>query len=142
MRSVHDNVVYSYIVECEDRRIVLHTQFRDGAADEYTDVVFTGVVAHHFECVLPGNILFDVTETSPRAIIQTWSALFAAQKNYGWPNMIHYRDVDDLIGILDSGGVRGFEIGSSLGLGGWVLATAMELQSHSAPVQSSRSSSP
>ena len=42
--------------------------------------------------------------------------------------MIEYGDAKDLVRILESRGVRGFEIGSSLGLGGWVLATAMELR--------------
>lgn len=85
MRSVHDNIIYAYVVECERRRIVLHTHFRDGSANEYTDVIFSGVVAHHFECVPPGNILFDVTETLPRQIVQTWPALFAAQRNTPGP---------------------------------------------------------
>jgi len=42
-RSVHDNNVYAYAVECERQRIVLYTTFRDGDAEEYTDVTFTGV---------------------------------------------------------------------------------------------------
>jgi hypothetical protein len=61
-RSVHDNNVYAFAVLCEQRRIVLHTEYRDGGAEEYTDVVFDGVVAHHFEDVLEGNILFGVEE--------------------------------------------------------------------------------
>jgi hypothetical protein len=128
MNSVHDNFVYAYIVECEDRRIVLYTHFRDGSANEYTDVIFTGVVAHHFECVLPGNILFDVDEIPCRQIVEQWAALFAAQKNYGWPDAISYGGAEDLIRALEARAARGFQISSSYGLGGWVLATAMEFR--------------
>ena len=65
--SVHDNFVYAYSVDCEGRRLVLHTAFRDRPPQEFTDVVFRDVVAHHFEHVLPGNILFDVPHAQPTA---------------------------------------------------------------------------
>jgi hypothetical protein len=124
--SVHDNFVYAYRVECEARRIVLHTRFRDSSPEEYTDVIFTGVVAHHFEHVLEGNILFDVTEIPLRDIIETSAALFAAGKNYMWPDGIDYRDVEELIRILEGQGACGFEISSSYGMSGWVIAGAMD----------------
>jgi hypothetical protein len=40
----------------------LHTVFRDREPHEFTDIIFHDVMAHHFEHVLPGNILFDVEE--------------------------------------------------------------------------------
>lgn len=123
-RSVHDNNVYAYVVQCERRRIVLHTEYRDGGAEEYTDVAFSGVVAHHFETVLSGNILFDITEVEPGQIVRGWAELFARQKNYGWP-AIKYDDPQALTSALVGMGVRGYEIGSSYGLTGWVLAAEM-----------------
>jgi hypothetical protein len=62
MISVHDNHVYGCSLDFENHRITLHTYFRDKSPHEYTDIVFFGVVAHRFEHVLSGNILFDVTE--------------------------------------------------------------------------------
>jgi hypothetical protein len=126
-QSIHDNNVYAYAVHCEQRRIVLHTEYRDGRAEEYTDVVFSGVVAHHFESPLSGNILFDITQVEPGHIVQTWSDLFDRQKNHGWP-AIEYDKPQELISILVGMGVRGYEIGSSYGLSGWVLATQMNLR--------------
>lgn len=82
-RSVHDNNVYAYAVLCEHRRIVLHTEYRHGDPEEYTDVVFDGVVAHHFEDVLDGNILFDVGEVDPERIVTEWADLFASRKPTG-----------------------------------------------------------
>jgi hypothetical protein len=63
--SVHDNVVYAYAVLGEQRRLILHTEFRDGDAGEFTDVIFSSVIAHHFECVLSSNILFGIDEVDP-----------------------------------------------------------------------------
>ena len=127
-RSVHDNNLYAYAVICDQRQIMLHTEFVHGSATEYTDVVFSGVVAHYFEDVLSGNILFDINEVDPETIVRERADLFAGRKNYGWPDGIRYRDVDDLVGILRRLGVRGYEIGSSYGMSGWVLAAAMAIR--------------
>ena len=97
-------------------------------------MIFTGVVAHHFECVLPGNILFGITEVDPEQVVQEWAALFARQKNYGWPK-IEYGDPQELVSILKRQGVRGYEIGSSYGLSGWVLATRMDVSERAARVE-------
>src|SRR4051794_10088518 len=121
-RSVHDNNVYAYAALCEQRRIVLHTEYRDGDAGEYTDVVFGGVVAHHFEDVPAGNIRVDVEEVDREQIVRGWADLFARRKNYGWPK-VRYADPQTLVAALRRDGVRGYEIGSSYGRSGWVLAT-------------------
>ena len=60
--SVHDNIVYAYKVDCRHRLIVLHTAYRDREPQEFTDIVFKDVIAHHFEHVLQENILFDIEE--------------------------------------------------------------------------------
>jgi hypothetical protein len=124
--SVHDKLLYAYSVDCENRRIVLHTRFPTDSPTEYTDVIITGVVAHHFEHVLAGNILFDVTEIPLRDLVTGSAALFAAGKPYGWPDGIEYRDAEELIGILEGRGAHGFEISSSYGMSGWVIAQSME----------------
>ncbi|HEX8913438.1 MAG TPA: hypothetical protein VF796_13840 [Humisphaera sp.] len=133
-RSVHDNNVYAYAVLCERRRLVLHTEYRDGDAEEYTDVVFAGVVAHHFEDVLAGNILFGIDEVDPERIVAEWADLFARRKNYGWPR-VEYDRQEELVAALRRDGVKGFEIGSSYGLGGWVLAAGMDVVPRAAKLE-------
>jgi hypothetical protein len=134
-RSVHDNNVYAYAVLCERRRIVLYTHYRDGGAEEYTDVTFSGVVAHHFEDALSGNILFGIEEMDVGQVVNDWTDLFARRKNYGWPDVIDYKDADDLISILRQRGVKAFDIGSSFGLGGWVLAKKMDVSKRAAKME-------
>jgi hypothetical protein len=134
-RSVHDNNVYAYVVDCERRRIVLHTEYRDGGAEEYTDVTFSGVVAHHFGDVMAANILFDITEVEPGDIVRRWAELFARRKNYGWPDGIRYDDPQELMAALAGRGIRGYEIGSSYGLTGWVLGTGTVVSARAARVE-------
>ena len=124
--SVHDNLVYAYSVDCKGRRLVLHTAFRGRDPHEFTDVVFRDVVAHHFEHVLPGNILFDVEEADVAALVRENQPLFADSWRHGWPPVEYRGDVDALVVALKAASVRGYSISSSYGLSGWVLAGACE----------------
>jgi hypothetical protein len=83
--SVHDNFVYAYTVDCEGPRLTLHTAYRDREPHEFTDVVFRDVVTHHFEHVLPGNILMDVEEVDVTALIRENGRLLADPWRWGWP---------------------------------------------------------
>ena len=127
-RSIHDNFVYSFIIACEERLIVLHTEFRDSGAGEFTDVVFSGVVAHQFQDVLASNILFGIEAVEVDQVVRSWADLFADRKRYAWPNQIKYRDPEHLVSLLHERGLKAFEISSSFGLSGFVFATAMELR--------------
>ena len=132
-RSVHDNNVYAYGVDCAGRRIVLHTEYREAGEPEFTDVVFTGVLAHHFEDVMRGNILFDVNEIDVADVVARWAAVFSARKHYGWPEAIEYSEPQELPELLRQRNLKAYEIHSSYGLGGWVLAEAVEFRERSAP---------
>jgi hypothetical protein len=126
--SVHDNFLVSYEVLCEQREIRLHTEFRDGRLDgpfEYTDVVFRGVFAYHFQQDTPTNIIFDIEEVAVTDILEKSQALLDAGRAYGWPR-IEGSPEPNLEAYLNANDVRGFEISSSYGLDGWVLAQSME----------------
>jgi len=59
-RSIHDNFVTGYSVDCALRTITIHTEYRDqGEPFERTDVRFEGVVGYLFRDNLRG-ILFDI----------------------------------------------------------------------------------
>ena len=125
-RSVHDNIVYAYSVDCEGRRLVLHTAFRDREPHEFTDVVFHEVVAHHFEHVLPGNILFDVEEMDVAALVKQNTKLLSDSWKYGWPDVEYRGDLTALVEALRAAARHGYLIRSSYGLSGWVLAGRCE----------------
>ena len=51
-----------------------------------------------------------------------WAALFAARKNYGWPEGIAYQRPDELPALLRQRNLKAYHIHSSYRLEGWVLA--------------------
>ncbi|HXC53397.1 MAG TPA: hypothetical protein VN634_21100 [Candidatus Limnocylindrales bacterium] len=124
--SVHDNHVYAYVVDCEARRLVLHTAFRDKMPHEFTDVVFREVCAHFFEHVLKGNILFDVEEVSLERLLRENAVLFEDSWHFAWPPIEYAGNLVTLVAKLTSGGTKAFSITSSYGLSGWVLAAGCE----------------
>lgn len=123
-RSIHDNVVYAYRVECQRRRIVLHTEFSASRSTEYTDVHFDEVVAHYFENESEQNILFGVEEVDLATLLRSAEPLFVERKKYWWPR-IEWQTLDDLIAKLIARNTKAYEISTSLGLGGWVLGGSM-----------------
>ena len=127
--DVGDRILYAYTVEAEAQRLTLHTEFRALAAPEHRllDVVFHDVLAHHFECVLPGNVLFDVEEVEARTVYEKHRALFERLKNYGWPPL-EYDTPRDLFAKLAAAQIRTFDVASSCGLDGWVFAKRLELR--------------
>ena len=131
--SIHDNFVYAYSVDCENRLIVLHTAFRDREPQEFTDVVFHKVIAHYLEHVLPGNILFNVEEADIAAMVQDNAQLLVDSWQYGWPPVEYKGDLKVLVATLKASSVRAYEIVSTLGRSGWVLAGSYERISSEGP---------
>jgi hypothetical protein len=133
--SVHDNQIDAYIVDCPGRRLVLHTSFRDREPHEFTDIVFEQVLAHLFEHVLPGNILYDVEEVSLDQLLGENSALLGESWRYGWPPIEYGGDLRTLAAELSARSVRAYSISSSYGLSGWVLAGSCERRARQAPAR-------
>ena len=129
--SVHDD--FAYAVDCDGRRLVLHTAYRDGEPVEYTDVVFHDVVAHRFEHDLPGGILFDVEEVPVATVARANADHFAAGTRYGWPAVAYPGDPELFADRLTAAGVRAFGVQSSYGLCGWVLAGRCERVARDGP---------
>jgi hypothetical protein len=109
----------------ESGQIILHTEFREKSPIEYTDVVFEGVVAHHFECSLPSNVLFDIAETELKAGLEEYAPVIHRLKNYGWP-IFDYADCQELERVLRERGMHAYLLMSSYGLTGLVLASSIE----------------
>ena len=126
--SVHDNLVYAQIVDHEHASIVLHTGFPPEA--EFTDVVFSGVVVHHFEqqTVGPENhvVLFDIEEEDPTTLLEQYSELLNRTKNYGWP-VSGYSGMEDLVARLTADGARCYRVQGNTGIEGFVFAKEVSI---------------
>jgi len=124
--QVHDNFVYAVAIHLEQRVLILHTQYRDGAGPyDLTDLRFVGVVAHHFDDLAEPSILLDVQQVEAAWVVEHWGALFTSRKNYGWPP-VRFKDLADLPRKLGDLGVVGYRVTGSCGLDGFVLATSVE----------------
>ena len=119
--SIHDNRVISYEVDCERREIVMHTRFESREPIEHTDLIFEEVLAYHFENDNFGNILLGVEEVPVRLLVARYRSLFEDGAKYAWPGPWN-ASPEASLRYFESEGVKAFEISSSYGLAGWVVA--------------------
>ena len=125
--SIHDNRLVSYQVFCERREIHLHTEFRErGEPFELTEVIFTGVVAYDFEHDSAlGTIIFDITEVSPADLYAEHAGQFRAGIAYGWPGE-WAESAESAAAHFQQHAICGYELSSSCGMSGWLLARDMQ----------------
>lgn len=84
-RSVHDNFVLGYAVDCVGCMITIQTEYRGrGEPFERTDIRFEGVLGYLLRDGL-GGVLFDVEEDSIDRVLDEHSADFTWGTKYGWP---------------------------------------------------------
>lgn len=118
--SIHDSRVVAYEVDCERRRIVLHTR---RASREQIDVTFEGVVAYRIQNDNFGNILFSIREIPIHLLVSREEEVFQKGSGYAWPGPWN-ESSESAIQYMESKGARAFEISSSYGLTGWVVCSA------------------
>jgi hypothetical protein len=125
--SVHDNFLVSYEVLCERRKLRLCTEYRDGGEPyEITDVTFSGVVAYDFRHDSEmGTIIFDIAEVPGANIYTQHCDQFRAGLNYGWPGQ-WAESAESAERYFQQHSIRGFEVSSSCGMDGWILAREMQ----------------
>ena len=125
--SLHDNRILSYIVECEQRRITLHTASEEEKQAERTSVIFSEVAAHHFEGGDFNTIIFDIASTPLKEIYDSYLDVFERRKPYGWL-VFNYRTRAELLEKLREREIQGFVLSSSYGMYGFVLAREMRVE--------------
>jgi len=118
--SIHDNQLLSYSVFCDLREIHFHTAFED----EYTDIIFAGVVIYYFEGDNFKTVLFGIEETTLEDIYTEFESLFSRLKNHSWLR-VSYENAADLMEQMKAKHIKAYRIHSSYGLDGWVWAENM-----------------
>lgn len=135
-RSVHDNLVVSYEVDCRARRLTIHTEYYDPAAarvTELTDVTFHGVLAYYLKDGLEG-ILFDIEEVPYSRVAEEHQEAISAGRNYGWP----FRACrDDPAAFVKAQGAKVFRIQSSTMFDGFVVCERMVVADSKTPDEAS-----
>jgi hypothetical protein len=122
--SVHDNHLLRYSVLAEEKKIVFETEYPGRTPRELTDVVFEDVLAYAFENDLFGTIIFDIEEVDLAALLKEHAAMFEAGWRYGWPR--GWEKEKETIGAFTTRlGMHAFELSSSYGMSGWIIAKQM-----------------
>ena len=127
--EIHDSLLIAYSVNSETGELVMHCQPHHGCGKAPFSVVFSGVSAHSFEFPLLPAILFDITQVSAETLLtQEWSAIERGSKQCGWPGP-WAQTFAGAVGYAAASDLHGFQVGSSYGLEGWVLAQSARIAS-------------
>lgn len=122
--KMHDYEVISYEINLKDEKIKLIAQLPGAKNQAY--LKFDGVLAHYFENELSGSIILDVVEETLTNFLSYNKNLLDERKNQAWP--MYYKEISQLEEKLKSENLKYYIIGSSYGLGGWVLAKNMIIE--------------
>ena len=126
--SIHDHSLIEYRVHLSDRQVTLITlpeegRFRPGIDPVVT--VFEGLEGHHFERVSSGVIFLDISEIPlPEFLRERETELAEGHRLVGAPDWWQ-GSVSAAEAYLTSRGAHAFEIASSCGFSGWVLAASV-----------------
>jgi hypothetical protein len=126
MREIHDNNIYQILIDCENREITLFTQSERQEQPEFSNVVFTGVLAHHTLHAMQYNILFSIEQVDPREFFKTQYEESELLKKYTLP--LSFNDAEGLAQALAKQHLSIYYIGSSYGMSGWVIAEDMQVK--------------
>lgn len=126
--SVHDNVVDAIEVRPFDGTLTIRTRnpYATSDAPDVTEVRFDGVAAYSLKDVLfrTGNILFDIVEEPILDLFAASASDLAEGARYGWPDLLGDSPEQKAESARQLG-LRAWEINSSLGMSGWVVAREM-----------------
>lgn len=126
--SIHDNLLVSYEVHCEQRIITLRTEYRvENKPTEFTNVFFEGVQGYHFENDAFGNIIFDVTDVPTEQFLKEYGAEISELYRMAGSPGPWVADIVSAPEYLLEHGIKAFILSSSLGLSGWILAKEMSI---------------
>ena len=120
--NVQDNRVLKYAVDFEKSEMVLHTRSEDKVL---TDIVFSGVVAYLFEDTIMGCIIMDLEEWPVEDFIDYLGENYLADhQKYDWP--FEYTDLDGLKRKIAEKGITIYNLASSYGMSGFILAKSVK----------------
>jgi hypothetical protein len=127
MRTWHDYHLTGYAVDGERGRITFNVSWPYNTDSDIgrAVVVFSGVAGYFLEHDLGANILYSLSEISLNGFLVEHADRFQQEKKWGWP-LFWRGGVEQTLEHLSEANVRCFEVSSSYGLSGWILATNVE----------------
>jgi len=124
MVDIHDNIIESYLVDLENRKIIFFTVFK--TFQEFTTIEFSNVMGHLFSNQIKDSMIFDIENYSVEEYLKIDNELFDDIELYDFP--FKYNNENELIDILNKNNQRFYIINPSCGLYGWILAEEMKIK--------------
>ncbi len=115
-RYVHDNEILSYEVDVRNETLRLFTKYED---KEDTVITFSGWLTHRLEDACHCNIISDISRLSVDSFIDNNKEMLEEMIRY---LPLDVRDTEDFRKYLQNKEQKIFEITSSIGLCGFVIA--------------------
>lgn len=124
--GVHDCEIVAYSVDGRTCELVLHAAPGTGSAEGAFDLVFHGVAAHSFPHPLLPAIVLSLAEVPLATLLARESArLSAGNAECGWPGP-WFPPVERAVAHCVEHGLKAFELASSYGMSGWIIARGVE----------------
>ena len=122
--QVHDNQILSYKVDFENEILDMDTIWEK---KERTTIRFTGLLAHEFEGVITSNIIYGIYQPTLQSFVDENREVLSNEiKQYGFPSL-RSRNCEELISMLSENCYNIYQIDSSLGLCGYVIAKEISI---------------
>ncbi len=80
--SIHDGVIIGYSVNFMENELLLDIET---VTKEIVTITFENYLAHYFDHVMAGSILFDIEEVDLNTFIIENREQFDSHKLYAWP---------------------------------------------------------
>ena len=126
--GVHDSLLVGYSANSHTKEVVLSLQPHHGSATSPFSVVFNGVVAHCFPAPLLPAILSQIIPVSSEWLLtDQWPSIECGYKDCGWPGP-WANTLANATRFVQASELQGFQVESSYGMSGWVLALSAGLQ--------------
>ena len=121
--SIHDGVVIGYSVNFLENELLVDIET---VADGIVTVTFENYLAHYFDHVMAGSIIFDIEEVDLTTFFVGHREQFELHKSYAWP--VWHDNTDELKKYLQENNYKSYVICSSLGLNGYVFAETLTIK--------------
>lgn len=127
MKSFHDYHLTGYSVDGQAKEVRLRLEWLSPQDPETPRppqmLVFQGVQDYFFEHDMGINIVYGVEEVSLEEHVHSNAKSFAASAKWGWPRFWR-ESAEATTSELRSDGMKCFELSSSYGLSGWIVAAS------------------
>lgn len=125
--SIHDNELLRFSVDHEKHELLLETVLRESEIEDHVDVLFKDVLAYQFKNDTFGTILFSIDEEDLANLLPTnWQEIQEGSRQSGWLADFS-ANLESSVEKMQKSGYSGFQISSSIGLSGWIIAKSKTL---------------